>query len=114
MKRAVALLGLVLWAQAGWGGGTFINGNELLSKCSEEADNRHWGVCSGYISSASDVYETLLEWKEVELRHCLPEGVRVRQLEQVVLKYLNEHPEKLHRAASGLVLNALYEAFPCK
>ena len=30
-----------------------------------------------------------------------------------VKKYLKKHPEQLHSAASGLILDALKEAFPC-
>jgi hypothetical protein len=46
---------------------------------------------------------------------CLPiEGVTAGQAIRIVTKYLNAHPERLHRDAHILVVEALREAFPCR
>ena len=45
---------------------------------------------------------------------CIPEGVTVGRLARVVMKWLREHPEKLHYRASMVAYAAIYEAFPCK
>ena len=46
--------------------------------------------------------------------YCLPSaGIENEQLVRVVKKYLDEHPEDLHRSARIAVLLALSEAFPC-
>lgn len=42
----------------------------------------------------------------------LPRGITVGQLQQIVVKFLSDHPEKLHEAADPLVLAALTQAFP--
>jgi hypothetical protein len=45
---------------------------------------------------------------------CYPEGVAQAHIREVVLKYLRDHPERLNDPAPLLVLNGLFEAFPCK
>ena len=84
-------------------------GNDLLAQC-ESDDLFMEGVCAGYIAGVSDVSrgET---WGGN--RYCAPAGVTIRQLQKIVIKYLNEHPETLHDDASSLVQNAFAHAFPC-
>jgi hypothetical protein len=45
---------------------------------------------------------------------CIPEKVPPLQLARVVVKWLREHPEKLHEPISGLVTDAINAGFPCK
>jgi len=45
---------------------------------------------------------------------CYPNGVARDEIREVVLKYLRDHPERLGDPAALLVLNGLFEAFPCK
>jgi hypothetical protein len=44
---------------------------------------------------------------------CLPDGVSYDQIVRVVVKYLQSHPERLHRRGKGLAVEALSAAFPC-
>lgn len=44
---------------------------------------------------------------------CVPPEVQLGQEVKVVVKYLNDHPEKLHTNAVPLVQGALEIAFPC-
>jgi Rap1a immunity proteins len=45
---------------------------------------------------------------------CIADGkVPVGQLARIVVKWLRDHPERLHEPRSGLVLEALRDAFPC-
>lgn len=44
---------------------------------------------------------------------CIPDEASVGQLARVVVKWLRDHPEKLHELKSFLVMEALKEAFPC-
>jgi Ssp1 endopeptidase immunity protein Rap1a len=57
--------------------------------------------------------DKVLEKKEKVL-YCKPRDVSFDQAEQIIYKYLNNHPEKLQEPASLLILFALKEAFPCK
>jgi len=43
----------------------------------------------------------------------VPLKVTGGQVRLIVTEYLKKHPERLHKGASGLVMNALEEAFPC-
>lgn len=45
---------------------------------------------------------------------CLPDGVETGQLERVVIKWLQDHPERLHKSRLIEVRSALTAAFPCK
>jgi hypothetical protein len=46
---------------------------------------------------------------------CTPEsGITNDQAARVVVKYLREHPERLHEKESLLAMAAFAEAFPCK
>jgi len=46
---------------------------------------------------------------------CLPEqGIKNGQAVRIVVKYLREHPERLHEPAVHLLSWAISDAFPCK
>ena len=45
---------------------------------------------------------------------CIPDKVPVLQLARVLVKWLREHPERLHESKVLLTLAALKEAFPCE
>ena len=70
--------------------------------------------CRAYTQAVHDDYAT---WRDADIipgdYYCLPNGVIVSQLERIVVKYLEARPEELHMAASGLVVLAYMEAFPC-
>jgi Rap1a immunity proteins len=67
--------------------------------------------CSGYLKGIIDseayMSSTVLKGR------CLPEDVTYGQAEAIFLKYLRDHPEKLHLHLPGLFLDAMKEAFPC-
>lgn len=44
---------------------------------------------------------------------CLPDGVTPNQTVRVVVKWLEDHPARLHESAVELVLGALKDNFPC-
>ena len=44
---------------------------------------------------------------------CIPENVNPAQLARVIVKYLENHPEKLHEEDIVLTVEALTQAFPC-
>ena len=45
---------------------------------------------------------------------CIPDALTVGEVRNIVVRYMEEHPEELHYASIALVNNALEEAFPCK
>jgi hypothetical protein len=45
---------------------------------------------------------------------CVPDALTVGQLRNIVVRYLEEHPEELHYASIVVLNNALHEVFPCE
>lgn len=64
------------------------------------------GMCIGYVVGVMSVVQYTNYF-------CRPVKSTHSQATLVVMKYLSDHPEKLHLDADGLVLDALIEAFPC-
>ena len=100
----------------------FYNGNDLLSQCREHSkflsDREHnaykAAACLAYMVSASDAHGAYVAWERMPPYFCKPDGVTQGQLTDIVIKYLEANPEKLHLSAGGLVANALYAVFPCE
>lgn len=93
-------------------GGRFLNGSKLLGWCEGDSLDDQ-GACSGYIAGLFDITGTYKDSGLLDPLYCHPEGVTVSQLKKVVIKGLNERPEKLHEGAAGLVAVAFMKAFPC-
>jgi hypothetical protein len=45
---------------------------------------------------------------------CAPDGVIPQELAMVVVKFLNDHPTKLHDEYGIVAFSALVDAYPCK
>lgn len=104
--RVALLLSLCLWSPAL--AGSFNNGNELHTRCSENGFAE--GYCFGYIAGISDVLSNAAIG---DFNACQPKDVTVQQVVDVVKKYLKENPQDRHFTANSLVAYALSEAFPC-
>lgn len=80
---------------------------ELLDKATDLTDRFVAVRAVGYVDGIADA--------AVGLGYtCYPTGVAQAQIREIVLKYLRDHPERLDDPAPLLVLNGLFEAFPCK
>ena len=66
------------------------------------------GVCTGFIGGVDQMLQL-----EVPRTICVPNASTVGQEVQVALKYLNDHPEKLHLLGATLIRSALFQAWPC-
>jgi hypothetical protein len=91
----------------------FYSGNALLEVCLSQhpLDRACWGYTTGIadaMGGGEAFGETLFGWSA-----CIPTEVTVYQLADVTIRYLQEHPEKRHWGAGGLVARAFREAFPC-
>jgi Rap1a immunity proteins len=91
------------------------DGNDLLQFCQADIrfqDNSHYsgvveegwqrGMCLGMVSGVASM-----------LTLC-PEQMKYGQLVRVVVKYLQDHPEKLQLRDTTLIKQALLAAFPCQ
>ena len=90
----------------------FVNGNTLLTRCRNETDVYDQAYCLAYIVAITD---TLWGENAVQGYRACPLGslVQGRALD-IVVSWLEAHPQHRHFSANGLVAAALSEAFPCK
>lgn len=104
-------------------------GNDMLRDC--ESDNSFSrGVCMGYLDGVTDgvikaeADQYLMAFMDAgqtgarppELGHgafCIPKGVTLGQLKQVVIKHLRDYPQFTHLNAGNLAVAAMGIAFPC-
>jgi len=107
-------------------------GNDLLRACadtvhlldrdSQLADTEMWSAfhCSGYVAGFVDGYVLAedMEYHRVGSSHplfCVREGGLVASQEvRIFVKWLRDHPERLHESGRVLLTIALEQAFPCK
>jgi hypothetical protein len=132
-----AILGLMLASDDDYNK----SGSALLSECEryekygggETTNDSGAAACFAYIRGVSETalhYEYLLEMvakgerriaaARKESAHpalsssvCAPDGVTIGQTVRVVVKYLHDHPERLHESRLALTLDSLKAAFPC-
>ena len=81
-------------------------GNNLKDFCDEDLF-----ACSVYTGGVTDLTQF---HPYPQLTFCTPKGVTYGQMGEVVKKYLTDNPARLHRPAAELVLESMFEAFPCK
>lgn len=92
--------------------------------------NLKFGWCLGYLRATSDVIvvarlnlafaasrggpsKAALEFALPLSRICSPQEASGGQLTRVLVKWLHDHPERLHEPMTNLTLDALRDAFPC-
>ena len=71
------------------------------------------GVCVGTLQTLRYI-QPLLDPKYGKADYCLPPGLPSEQEAQVVVTYLQSHPERLQEEGRTVALDALHQAFPCK
>jgi hypothetical protein len=113
ISASVLLLALPLHAES-----YFRDGYELMQACNEAealpSDKVYQrGECLGYVIGVMDALDTAGTLTGYTLK-CEPSVVRAGQVKLVVQRYLEAHPQYLHRSASDIVASAVREAFPCR
>ena len=89
-----------------------LKGHDLLRLCTSQTGSSDLNFCFGYIEGIRDGLVWLAAARKSKPSVAISEKVTMEQLRAVVVKYLNEHPERRDRAAGMLVLIALKQAFP--
>lgn len=80
---------------------------ELLDKATDLADRFVAIRTVGYVDGIADAAFGLGY-------ACYPAGIGRAEIREVVMKYLRDNPGRLGDQASLLVLNGLFEAYPCE
>jgi hypothetical protein len=72
--------------------------------------------CNGYLQGALDAFEferVAGSQKSDAQSVCIPDDVKKEQVIRVFMKYSDDHPEELHKAAPVVVWEAMHQAFAC-
>ena len=90
-----------------------VDGNRLLDFCertitSVEDAGAHI-ACRNYVIGVVDGFRLSPGGFKLLV---LPDGASGKQLDDIVVKYLKEHPERRHEPGAALILSALLDAFP--
>jgi Rap1a immunity proteins len=88
-----------------------ITGDKLYSACQSWSD-KDQGVCLGYIMGIADALSSpngLLGRSA-----CPSKGVKVGELQDIMMKFLDNHETKRQFAAATVLTEAFAERFPCK
>ncbi len=127
MKRAVSLAVVVFTCHLGVYASHFVDGEQLATQCKTyvrvtdyslqtptKADFAEAGKCVAYVQAVVDAYQNLRQSPLIPRRalFCAPDEMTGDQAVRITLKYLDDHPEELHYAASSDVWTALHKAFP--
>jgi hypothetical protein len=106
-KQVIHLLALIfaLLTLAQPASAYFYDGNSLLRVCEQKGAG-----CTGYVAGIHDGNADRYYFQD----YCLPDGVELGQLVDVVIASLRGHPEQRHLHAAKLVQDALVAKFPCK
>ncbi|MDN7141981.1 hypothetical protein KC131_15140 [Pseudomonas sp. JQ170] len=124
MKRRILAVALSAFSVAAIAEpGRVTNGQDLLTACKDFIDNPsgplaeqfNMGYCAGMIPAVGNsfiLYKAINPEKPVV---CIPEQQFTQgQAIRVVIKYLEDHPESLHKSPMELTSLAYLQAYPCK
>ena len=103
------------------------SGSELLRECqnsiwlldgdSKDSNLFYSGLCLGLVTGTAKAYQQahlFHDYGAVEKLPCIPAEATGNQLVRILVKYLKDKPERLHKPYSSLVYDAFAGAFPCK
>jgi hypothetical protein len=88
-----------------------VSGNIILDRCTKQSD-RDQEYCLTWMQLAAD---NAMQMKAIDpkLPLCIPQEVDATQLRDVAIEHLRKNAKNRHMAASILVAEAFYKAWPC-
>lgn len=100
---------------------TYTTGNQLKPACAahtavtppDRGEALKAGVCIGFIDGWLQLAMMLKPPLVSQELFCPPKGVTNQQVIDIVVKYMNDHPEKLHQPAAQILYDAISDSFPC-
>jgi hypothetical protein len=87
-----------------------VDGNNLLARCTSKTPIQI-SYCRGFILGVTD---GAFGWEGSFDNVALPKGAADTQLTDIVVRYLQAHPEWRHMPGYVLIVGALGEAFPAQ
>src|SRR5260370_37727348 len=101
------------------------SGSDFLELCSGIDSERKGdpvrihddATCLGWVEGFRDgfiVHDELLGVPERDRMVCVPRGITTIRIVRAIKKYIEDNPDKAHRATRLIASVALARAFPCK
>jgi len=98
-----------------------MTGKELSQLCDANSTFLEFARCVGYLEGFNDgmVGESSARTLESMTAPrpaksvCVPEGVTLRQMRDIIMAHLTANPDDLRQFGSIFIRTALYEAYPC-
>ncbi|WP_409977008.1 Rap1a/Tai family immunity protein [Afifella sp. JA880] len=92
----------------------FITGNKFVELCKIDSQHAEY-FCKGYLTAV--IQSVLRDMGRNTKGHisiiCIPSGVDYFQLNDVVVKYIINYPEKRHFTVHNIASDALVTYYPC-
>jgi hypothetical protein len=85
----------------------FKTGNNLVELCEASGD-----ACRTYIEGVMDGQVATITFTSRTVAYKIPTSATIGELQTLVVKYLNDHPEQRHLQAGWLIAKALVAAYP--
>jgi Rap1a immunity proteins len=94
-------------------------GNDWLAQCQEakstaKPQGAYPVMCLIYVRAFADALNFWAGVNPATAPVCVPDEVQSRQLLDLSLQYIKEHPADRHKPLDALITNAFFDAFPCK
>jgi len=72
-------------------------------------------ACLNYVQGALDAFQDANKWNWVPKTEaiCPAPDVKADQAVRIFMKYVDDHPEELNKAAPSVLSSAMHNAFPC-
>ena len=107
MKLATAILAVLIVSGAAHAQReSKVTGTKLLSLCTASAAAN----CDAYLSGVADA---IAAEGPAHAPACIPDAVTGRQLRDVVVKYIHDHPQEQELKAGTIAMHAYAGAFAC-
>jgi hypothetical protein len=100
-----------------------LTGNDLYKQCQSSPATPAYGQCVGYIQGVTDTMAGEADLARIKQGKTLYQGFYSHywcippvgsQINDLVIKYLRDHPADRNSGAYGLVSIALTQAWPCQ
>ena len=85
----------------------YMTGNNFLAQCRNSRAS-----CEIYVQGVNDGLFAAIVGTSRDLPYCIPEGSTISQVTDVVLNFMDRHPEDRHLLAPTIIANALQMAWP--
>jgi hypothetical protein len=72
-------------------------------------------ACLNYVQGVLDAFEAASKWNWAPKGEavCIPPDVKGDQAVRIFMKYADNHPEELNKAAPSVLWSAMHSVFPC-